>query len=480
MKRGVKEKSIIRTHSAELIAAFALLCALGIFAYWGFSRTSLSLKGAVAAAVCFLMYAAGFALAIPPAIRFFKGESTAPALVVGERSGKAKNRHPVVYVMLFTLLSRIILVIIAYIISNIAWGYTGSIFSRMESIWYKLDTDAANYIYIAENWYTQEIPGAYNIVFLPLFPLLIRGLNLVFNNSFVSAMLLNTALSCAASAVIYELALRDMGRRAAKTAVVFAFAMPAAFFYTAPMSEALFLLLSASALLAMRKGRFILAGVFCALSCLTRSVGIILFVPFVFEAVAQAVGQFRTKGRQEHAAFVAKAAFGGIVFLLGVLAYLVLNKLVFGDWFKFIDYQRDVWYQRPGFFMSTVAHHTDRFFETLGVDNSAALGLWLFNLIFMFGALAAFMASARMLRTSYSAFFAVYFGLVCGASSLVSAPRLLTALIVIPIALAQLCNLRDDGMDIVRARVKTAIVTALLLAGQVFYLVLFILKYEVY
>ncbi len=118
--------------------------------------------------------------------------------------------------------------------------------------------------------------------------------------------------------------------------------------------------------------------------------------------------------------------------------------------------------------------------SSLGKETADVLGLWLPNLLFTFGALIVFVASARVLRPSYSLYFAAYFAVSCGASWLLSAPRYLTALVVLPLALAQLCESRDDGVAIGRARTKTTIVTSALIIGQMAYLLMYILDYSIY
>ena len=463
-----------------VLSLIVLTAALALFAYWGFTEEELTVQGIIAAALSLLMFTFGVMLQIPQALRFFSGEVMGGAKPAGERSGKRGRKHPVFGVMLTILAVRLLIVIIAYIMARVFRHMPGSIFTTLREIWVKLDTDAPHYFSIAENWYVTEAPEMYNIVFLPLFPLFIRGLNFIFGDSFVSAMVLNTFCSCVAGAVIYELALCDMGRRSARNAVLFAMAFPAAIFFIAPMSEALFVLLCAVSLLAMRREKFWLAAVFGALASFTRSVGIILLVPFAAEAINYTV----RKGKRGENAGVGKTVVKmiacALIMCLGTFAYLLINKLIWGEWFKFMQFQREIWYQEPSFFFRTAATQADQLFMTIGAEHDVSLGLWLPNLLYIFGALAVFVASARTLRTSYSLYFAVYFAITCGASWLLSAPRYLTALVVLPIALAHLCESRDDGIALARARAKTAVVTVILSIGQLLYLLMYVVDYSIY
>lgn len=67
----------------------------------------------------------------------------------------------------------------------------------------KVNTDAPHYCSIAENWYASTGEDRLLIVFFPMLPLLMRGLNLLTHNSFVSAQIINTLASCSAAGVLY-------------------------------------------------------------------------------------------------------------------------------------------------------------------------------------------------------------------------------------------------------------------------------------
>lgn len=461
-----------------VLTALVLLAALAAFVYWGVTEQELTVPGIIVAALTLCVFTVGLVLIIPGAFRFFSGVQEPVRRTVGDRSRARHRLHPIVGVMLTVLAARAIVIAAAYVFGRVFSDVHGSVFSSLEQIWLKLDTDAPHYFDIAENGYVTSGDSMYSLVFLPLFPMLIRAFNFVFGDSFTSAFVINTLASCGAAAVIYELALMDAGRRTARLAVVFAFALPAAIFFIAPMSEALFLLLTASALLAMRRERFLLAGVLGGLASFTRSPGIILMIPYAAEAVFYMVR--RHKAGELRAGAVIKLAAGAVILLLGSFAYLLINKLLYGDWFKFVEFQRDIWYQQPAFFFDTAALQTDMFFETVGRANDEALGLWLPNLLYIAGALAVFVFSARTLRTSYALYFAAYFAVVCGASWLLSAPRYLTALVVLPLALAHLCESRDDGVALGRARAKAAIVTVLLVLGQAAYIIMYTADYCIY
>lgn len=473
-----KTKPAVPNRTGGAIQLAIAVAALAAFGLWLAFGGELTVPGVISAALSLGVFTLSLIISVPKAIRFFTNAEPEQTVSMGDRSAKRGVLIHAVRVVFAVLGARLLVIVAAYVLARVFRDYHGSVFATLEDIWLKLDTDAPHYINIAENGYTTQDPGMYTLVFLPLFPLLIRACNLVVGNSFVSAFIINTACTCLGAAVLYRLVYIDMGRRSAKLSVLFALAMPAAIFYIAPMSEALFFLLSASMLLALRRSRFWLAAILGALASFTRSVGIILFVPFAAEAAAYAVRRFRANGKKGFGGTIVKLVVCSAVFFLGTFAYLLINKLLWGDWFKFMEFQRENWYQSFGPFFGTVAMQTDQLLS--GCATETILGLWLPNLLFIFGALAVLIFTARTLRTPYFLYFAAYFALTCGATWLLSAPRYLTALVSIPIALAHLCQGRANGVATGRARIKATAVAVIFVVCQALYLLMYVMEYEIY
>src|SRR6266567_976128 len=141
--------------------------------------------------------------------------------------------------------------------------------------------DAANYVRIAQFGY--QTP--YDVAFFPLFPLLIAGIaHLLGDWSYllVGTLISNGAL-LGALFVLYQLAVDAGGDLVGRRTLLYLCIFPTAFFFFAPYNEPLFLLLSTSIFLALRRQRWWLAGLFGFLASLTRSPGILLVVPFIAE-----------------------------------------------------------------------------------------------------------------------------------------------------------------------------------------------------
>jgi hypothetical protein len=118
--------------------------------------------------------------------------------------------------------------------------------------------------------------------FFPFYPLLIRAAAvIVADKYYVAGMIVSLAAYCAAMWVLYKLTAELADTRVAAIAVVLISVYPLSFIFSAPYSESLFLLLSASCLWLAQSRRWALAGLLGLLATLTRGSGVVLIVPLV-------------------------------------------------------------------------------------------------------------------------------------------------------------------------------------------------------
>jgi len=155
---------------------------------------------------------------------------------------------------------------------------------RMLAIWNRWDT--GHYIRIAEIGYQPDHPDS--AAFFPLYPLLMRALNPVLPGGPLTAALVVSNLACiGALTVLHRLAAVELDERSAARLPLYLVAFPSAFFLCAGYTSSLFLLLSAAALYAMRRGRWWLAGGIGALATASRLAGVLLTIAFVIEYARQ-------------------------------------------------------------------------------------------------------------------------------------------------------------------------------------------------
>jgi len=226
--------------------------------------------------------------------------------------------------------------------------------------------------------------------------------------------------------------------------------MPAAFLFSAPLSDALFLALTLASVYLMRKRQYPFASIVGFFAALTRAPGILIAVPLCFELVGNVVREYKENHKNHHWWI---RQIKDVLFLLlipcGFLLYLHLNFVVTGNALTFLTYQRAHWHQRPGWFFVTVNTQMDNLLENLSLGGNLrlAIGLWMPNLVYIITSLGLVTVAQTRMRASYIAYFIAYFLVCVGATWLLSAPRYLTACFPLALALGVLTEKREvDGL----------------------------------
>ncbi len=372
--------------------------------------------GFIAALVSACLFAAACLRFVPVWLRSWNGEENRRTLQKGQ------EKDVLTAIFISVLLWDAVLIAIVTAVRALAGESSSFAFWKC--------TDSQHYLAIAEDWYLSEgsIDRLVQLVFLPGYPLLVRLVKLAAGNYLFAGMLVSALCFAGSACVFYKLVRLDMEREKALRALVFMCIFPGAFFFAAPMSESLFLLLSLCCIFAARKGKFPIACLFGALAAFTRSVGLALIVPVLFELATQ------------------KKKFKDYLLLLiipaGFAAYCGINYAVAGDAFKFMEYQSEHWNQHFGLFFNTAAYQTDYAIAALRENPKYFFGLWLPNLLAQLAALAVMCAGVKKIRASYSAYFLAYFFVTMGATWLLSAPRYMLVMFPLSAALAEISKKR--------------------------------------
>ncbi|MEG1893799.1 MAG: glycosyltransferase family 39 protein [Clostridia bacterium] len=456
-------------HRAIRIAtliSLSLLC--GLFALWAFGKENLNPLNLLSALLSVGLFGVCVVRFITRAMNVFAyGEDPSPDMLLGPRSLRRSFRHPWLQIALLVLLSRVAVLIVAYALSSAINGYSGGILDTMRGIWVR--SDANSYLGIAQNWYVADGDPRFHIVFLPFYPIVIRAISFITGNIFAAAIITSCLCAAAAGVFFYELAALSLSRDDALRAVKYLFVLPAAFFFCAPMTESLFILLSAATLYFAQKKHILVACILAAFAAFTRSVGALLALPIAIECVNELCRRHRAAEKSGSKICVYIACL--CIVPLGLIAYLGVNYAVTGDAFKFMQYQHEHWSQGLGLFWDTAAYQLDYLRTAIADGNMRTLwGLFFPNLLCSFGALAIVAAAAKRLRPSHTAYFLAYYVFSIGATWLLSAPRYLTAALPLALALPML----------IRGRFADIAATTLLVALQIGYLAMFVAGYPVY
>ena len=205
-------------------------------------------------------------------------------------------------------------------------------------IWGFGNFDGVHYLRIAQDGYV----AANSQAFFPLYPLLVRFLNIFPKNAlldtslfvdpsyFFTGFILSNILFIAALYFFYKLIRIDYGKRTGLLSLILLLVFPTSYYFGSVYTESLFLLLAASSIFYIRKRNFILGGVLAGLASATRVLGLMLFPLLIIEI-------FRA-GKVERI----KALAGAILAPLGATIYMLYLKGTTGDFLYFLTAQ-------PGF-----------------------------------------------------------------------------------------------------------------------------------
>jgi hypothetical protein len=183
-------------------------------------------------------------------------------------------------------------------------------------------------------WFLRIATGGYadgdlTAAFFPLYPLLIRGLSVMIGgHPLAAALIISNTAFLGALVALYELTRTEFNERIARRTVLYIAIFPTSFFFLAPYSESLFLLLTVCCLLSARRAHWEFAGLFGALAASTRSIGLALILPLALEAIRQA--RAHEPGRRLRAAIVPLVWSGFVI--SGTAAYLFFWHRFNGDW----------------------------------------------------------------------------------------------------------------------------------------------------
>lgn len=344
------------------------------------------------------------------------------------RGGAVSARQALLFVAAAYLLSRLFVYAVGMICAFAA-GQGARYLENPLSMWVRWD--AHHYVGLAENWYVNEGDARLHLVFFPLFPLITRGVHLLFSMDAAAAGTLVSGLCLLVSAwALFRLVELGQGATAARRAVLLLLFAPLSFFLSIPYSESLFLMLCLLSALFARRRRMALAVFFGALAAGTRVLGLLCAVPIYYQyllLVKEKKGGWRLALR--YVLFTLPVA-------LGFAAYLLLNYRVSGDPFRFLTYQKEHWSQQMGSLCNTLEYTLS---GALHYDDAALKwGTWLPQSLYILFSIALLLALFRRVDPGDGAYALLYVYLAVSPTWLLSGARYLTAMYALYPMLAML------------------------------------------
>lgn len=286
-----------------------------------------------------------------------------------------------------------------------------SLHARWDSFWY-LD--------IAQNGYIFNGAGKLsNIVFFPLYPLLIKATSILFGgNPIFAGWILSTIFLLLALIYFSKLIKEFHGGISSQLPLLFLLIFPTAFFLNAIYTESLFLFLSVATFYYALKKNFILAGVFGFFASLTRITGLLLFIPLIWE-------YFKNYKFNQP---LSKNFLSIFLVPLGTFSFFLFHYFKFGDFFLFLKVEN--WWGRAFNF------NRDHFL----LLTNPAVANFLIDVLFVVFAVAATFFVFKKLRTSYGLYMAATLFVALSTGTLMSIGRYILVLFPAYILMASVKN----------------------------------------
>lgn len=328
------------------------------------------------------------------------------------------------------IISRFVLYYIMYLVAIDPVDPTGFFETIGNSV--ALQADAGWYHEIVENFYVTKEYYKYAIVFMPLYPLTVRAVNVLFNNSIFSMFFVSDVCLGIACYFLYELAKPHIGKRGAKHAVILMLLYPVSFFLGLGFSESMFIMLCAIFFYLLDRDKYLAATCVGYFGALTRNVGILLVVPYIIKLFFD----LRPLENKQYKQFIKNALYC-LITIMGTMTYLIINKIIYGHAFQFMAFAKENWQQSLGCFWNSISSIT---YLALSPSSTDFITLYLPQLVMIFFTLAVLLYGGKYLEPHYFAFSICYFLVTIGAANLMSAPRYLMALIPVYLIIGKIAS----------------------------------------
>ncbi len=242
--------------------------------------------------------------------------------------------------------------------------------------------DSGWYLHIADRGYERipfDLSEPHNWAFFPLWPLVWRAAATITGGYLFTGIALSNLFFFFALLALHRLANAfGLDEAAADRTVFYVAVFPTSYFFSLPMSESLFLLLTVGSFLAAKKNSWWIASLLAALAASTRVTGLLL-LPALLIMQWQSDGKFRPGLKTLSLALVP----------LGVLAYMAYLRSITGNALAFLEIQ-PAWGRKAQFFVITL-------FEYLG-DPLELTYKWNFKLLNFLAAMLGFVCAFVLLK----------------------------------------------------------------------------------
>ncbi|WP_162197632.1 hypothetical protein [Methanosarcina horonobensis] len=217
--------------------------------------------------------------------------------------------------------------------------WTNNVWLDIWGVW-----DTGWYLDISQNGYTARpldelISFQTNVVFFPLYPLLMRFLGSIIGNQYTAGVIISNFSLIVACIYLYKLVRLDSDESSAFRSVKYLLLFPISFILSGVFTESLYLALALMCFYYARTGKWQLAGIFGFFLSLTRSVGVLIVLPLLYEGLMPLLKEKGyLKNFKEYRDRILPLFYLSLI-PLGIISYMIFNFYLNGDFLAFVHGQ---------------------------------------------------------------------------------------------------------------------------------------------
>lgn len=220
--------------------------------------------------------------------------------------------------------------------------WTSNVWLDIWGVW-----DTGWYMDISQNGYTARVLDGLvsfetNIVFFPLYPLLMRCVGSVIGDDYTAGFIISNFSLMIACVYLYKLVRLDSDESSALRSVKYLLLFPISFILSGVFTESLYLALSLICFYYARTGKWHLAGISGFFLALTRSVGVLIALPLLYEGLVPLLKKLK-ENRNLKSFKESKDEILPLLYLLliplGTISFMVFNFYLTGDFLAFVHGQ---------------------------------------------------------------------------------------------------------------------------------------------
>jgi hypothetical protein len=328
------------------------------------------------------------------------------------------------YILLMFFSTRIVLSIIGVLSRktlaplNVAQpSWTNNIWLDIWGVW-----DTGWYSNISQNGYVinsldQVISQQTSIAFFPLYPLLMRFLGSIVGNDYIAGLIISNLFLIVSCIYLYRLVRLDSDEDSAIRSIKYLLLFPVSFILSGVFTEAMYLALTLMCFYYARIGRWQLAGIMGFFLSLTRSTGVLIVLPLLYEGLMPLLKENKGLKSFKNARGKILPLFYLSLIPLGMISFMIFNYHLTGDFMAFAHAQ------------ITWGRHLANPLETL-INGYQGNIYAAFEAVFAAVSIFVLILSYRKIRFSYW-FFGMYSIFVPLSTGIQSMPRFM--LVIFPI-----------------------------------------------